>query len=269
MLGYSLLAWIPIIGWLLSIAMFVLFLLGCLDIAAKCFGQGTGYAHPADLFPSIMVFLSILGFRQLRVPAHRRCRVGAAARRPWPADGSAVAPPPAPPAGQQYIPPTPGAAAPPLAQPLMPQPLAPPPSQAALPTTPPPAQAAPPAAPAPATPYATPPAEAAAPTTPPADTAVTSTPPAEAAAPSPPPAEPTPPESPHLLLRRRLPDSQPVLVGPYTGRGGEAASPARFLCPPTDPRRAGPTFPSRPPRALTPQRDYKAPISRSRAGSFL
>jgi len=170
-LACSLFVWIPLIGFLLFIALFVLWVMIALDIA-KNFGQGTGFSVLLILFPSIM-FL-ILGFGN-----YQFSRV---------ADGSTggyaqpMAPPPAPPAGQ-YVPPTPGsvgqpmAPPPPLAQPVMPQPLAPPPSQAAPPVTP-PVQAAP---------YSTPPAtEAAAPTTPPAETAT----------PTPPPPEPAPPESP-------------------------------------------------------------------------
>ena len=198
-LAYILLSWIPIVGFILGIAMFVLFLLGCLDMA-KCFGKGTGYG--IGLWLLSMVFAPILGFGDAQYIGPVAAGAGAAAAGGYgQPTGQPMAPrpaPPAPPAGQQYVPPTPGAAAPPppLVQPLMPQPLAPPPARAALPTTPPPAQAAPPTAPAPVTPYATPPAEAAAPAAPPADTAVTTTPPPEAAAPTPPPAEPTPPESP-------------------------------------------------------------------------
>ena len=43
MLGCSLLAWIPFVGWLLMIAIFVLWIFMALDIAAN-FGQGTGFA---------------------------------------------------------------------------------------------------------------------------------------------------------------------------------------------------------------------------------
>ena len=127
LLAYILLSWIPIVGFILGIAMFVLFLLGCLDMA-KCFGKGTGYG--IGLWLLSMVFMPILGFGDAQyvgpVAAGPAPRADTASRM-----GQPMAPPPAPPAGQQYVPPTPGAAAPPppLAQPLMPQPLAPPPSQ--------------------------------------------------------------------------------------------------------------------------------------------
>ena len=159
MLGCSLLAWIPFIGWLLMIGIFVLWIFMALDIAAN-FGQGTGFAILLIIFPSIMfLFLGFGSYEFRRIAAPGSAGFGAP---PMPAGGSYVAAPPAPPAGQQYVPPTPGPAAqpmtppPPLVQPLQPPPLSPPP-----------AQAAPPAAPPQATPYTTPPAEAAAPTPPP------------------------------------------------------------------------------------------------------
>jgi hypothetical protein len=153
MLGCSLLAWIPFIGWLLIIAIFVLWIFMALDIAAN-FGQGTGFAILLIIFPSIMfLFLGFGSYEYRRIAAPGSAGFGAP---PMPAGGGYAAAPPAPPApaGQAYVPPTPGPAAPPppLAQPLQPQPLTPPPAQAA-PPTPPPAQAAPPtpppAAPAP------------------------------------------------------------------------------------------------------------------------
>ena len=196
MLACSLLAWIPFIGWLLIIGIFVLWIFMALDIAAN-FGRGTGFAILLIIFPSIM-FL-ILGFGSYefrRIAAAGSAGFGAP---PMPAGSgyTAAAPPPPPPAGQAYIPPTPGPAAPPppLAQPLTPQPLSAPPAQAVAPP-PPPAQAAPPTPP---TTQAAPPSVP--PTVPPADTAAT-TPPVvpsadTAAAPSPPPiVPPAPPEAP-------------------------------------------------------------------------
>ena len=137
MLGCSLLAWIPFIGWLLMIGIFVLWVFMALDIAAN-FGQGTGFAILLIIFPSIM-FL-ILGFGSYeyrRIAAPGSASFGAP---PMPAGGgyTAVPPaPPAPPSGSQYVPPTPGPATPPppLAQPLA-QPLTPPPPTPAAPDSP-------------------------------------------------------------------------------------------------------------------------------------
>ena len=174
MLGCSLLAWIPFIGWLLMIGIFVLWIFMALDIAAN-FGQGTGFAILLIIFPSIMfLFLGFGSYEYRRIAAPGSATFGAP---PMPAGGGYVAAPP--PAGQQYVPPTPGPPAqpmtpPPLAQPLQPQPLSPPPAQAAPYTTP-PAQAAP---------YTTPPADAAAPTPPPV------APPAPPESPAPPPPPP-------------------------------------------------------------------------------
>ena len=50
MLGCSLFAWIPFLGWLLIIGIIVLWVFVALDIAAN-FGQGTGLRHPADHLP--------------------------------------------------------------------------------------------------------------------------------------------------------------------------------------------------------------------------
>jgi hypothetical protein len=146
-LGCSLLAWIPFIGWLLIIGILVLWVFMALDIAAN-FGQGTGFAILLIIFPQIM--LLILGFGSYefrRIAAPGSAGFGAP---PMPAGGgyTAASPPPAP-AGLAYVPPTPGPAAPPpLAPPLMPQPLTPPPAQAA-PPTPPPTHPAPPESPTP------------------------------------------------------------------------------------------------------------------------
>jgi len=194
MLGCSLLAWIPFIGWLLIIGIFVLWIFMALDIAAN-FGQGTGFAILLIIFPSIMfLFLGFGGYEFRRIAAAGSAGFGSP---PMPAGGGYAAAPPAPgepmapahvpwqsvppipgpapqamtlpPAGQGYVPPTPGPAAqpmtppPPLAQPLQPQPLSPPPAQPA--------------------PYTTPPAEGAAPTPPPAE-------PATPESPTPPPPPP-------------------------------------------------------------------------------
>jgi len=167
-LAGALLGWIPIIGWLLIIGIWVMSLFLALDVA-KNFGQGTGFGILLWLFSGIMYL--VLGFGNYQYQQVANVAPGYA--QPM---GQPMAPPP--PAGQQYVPPTPGAAAPPppLVQPLQPQPLAPPPSQAAPPTPP--------------------PAQAAAPTPPPAEAAPAPMPPADAAAPTPPPADPAPPENP-------------------------------------------------------------------------
>ena len=73
MLGCSLFAWIPFLGWLLIIGMIVLWVFVALDIAAN-FGQGTGFAILLIIFPSIM-FL-ILGLRQRPVQQGRGSRLG-------------------------------------------------------------------------------------------------------------------------------------------------------------------------------------------------
>jgi hypothetical protein len=142
----ALLGWIPIIGWILIIAIWVMSLFLALDVA-KNFGQGTGFGVLLWLFSGIMYLVLGFGNYQYKQVAHPEMAVaggyGGAQYAPPP-------PPPAPPAGggQVYVPPTPGPAAPPppLAQPLTPPPLTPPPAQAAPPATP-PAQAAPPTAP--------------------------------------------------------------------------------------------------------------------------
>ena len=63
LVGSVLLSWVPIVGIVLSIAMFVLYQLGCLDMA-KRFGQGTGYGIGLWLLP--FVFAPILGFGSAR-----------------------------------------------------------------------------------------------------------------------------------------------------------------------------------------------------------
>lgn len=174
MLGCSLLAWIPILGWLLIIALIVLWVFVALDIAAN-FGQSTGFAILLIIFPSIM-FL-ILGFgsaRYDRIAAPGSAGFGAP---PMPASGSYAA---TPPQSGYAVPPAP------------PAPPATPPQTSAAPVTPTPS--------APVTPSAAPgeaPATEAAPAaTPPAETADAGTPEAPAAPetpPAPPASSPPPP----------------------------------------------------------------------------
>jgi hypothetical protein len=58
-LGAALLSWIPLVGIVLSIAAFVLYLLACLDMA-KCFGRSAGTGIGLWLVP--FVFAPMLGF---------------------------------------------------------------------------------------------------------------------------------------------------------------------------------------------------------------
>ena len=79
MLGCSLFAWIPLLGWLLIIGLIVLWVFIALDIAAN-FGQGTGFAILLIIFPSIM-FL-ILGFGSAQFNGSRLPARPGSARRP-------------------------------------------------------------------------------------------------------------------------------------------------------------------------------------------
>jgi len=202
----ALLGWIPIIGWILIIAIWVMSLFLALDVA-KNFGQGTGFGILLWLFSGIMYLVLGFGNYQYKQVANVAPGYAQPVGPPTaPAPGQPMAPahvpwqstPPIPgPAGQPMTPP------PPLVQPLTPAPLAAPPSQVAPPPPPPaPAQAVAPAAET-ATPTPPPaevaeavteaaPAEAA----PPAEAAAPTPPPVDAAAPTPPPVEPAPPESP-------------------------------------------------------------------------
>jgi hypothetical protein len=149
----ALLGWIPIIGWILIIAIWVMSLFLALDVA-KNFGQGTGFGILLWLFSGIMYL--VLGFGDYQYKQVANVAPGYA---------QPMAPPPGQPMGQamdqpmapahvpwQSVPPVPGPAPqqmtppPPLAQPLQPRPLTPPPAQVA-PPTPPPAEAAPPTPP--------------------------------------------------------------------------------------------------------------------------
>ena len=129
MLVGVLLGWIPILGWILIIGVWVMSLLLALDVA-KNFGQGTGFGILLWLFSGIMYLVLGFGNYQYRQVAN----VAPAYGQPM---GQPIGQPMAPPPGQPMAPP------PPLAQPVQPQPLSPPPAQAA-PPTPPPAEAAPP-----------------------------------------------------------------------------------------------------------------------------
>ena len=174
MLGCSLLAWIPILGWLLIIALIVLWVFVALDIAAN-FGQSTGFAILLIIFPSIMFLILGFGSAQYnRIAAPGSAGFGAP---PMPASGSYAA---TPPQSGYAVPPAP------------PAPPAAPPQTAATPVTPTPS--------APVTPSAAPgeaPATEAAPAaTPPAETADAGTPEAPAAPetpPAPPASSPPPP----------------------------------------------------------------------------
>jgi hypothetical protein len=145
----ALLGWIPIVGWILIIAIWVMSLFLALDVA-KNFGQGTGFGILLWLFSGIMYL--VLGFGDYQYKQVANVATGYA--QPM---GQPVGQPTAPPPGQPTAPP------PPLAPPLQPQPLAPPPSQAA---PPPPPAAAVEAAPAEAEPSEPAPAEEAPPESP-------------------------------------------------------------------------------------------------------
>jgi hypothetical protein len=135
MLGCSLFAWIPFLGWLLVIALIVLWVFVALDIAAN-FGQGTGFAILLIIFPAIMFLVLGFGSAQFnRIAAPGSAGFGAP---PMPAGGTYGAAPPAPPAGGGYA--TPAAPPAPPAAPVTPgqAPAAPvtPPDTAAAPETP-------------------------------------------------------------------------------------------------------------------------------------
>lgn len=63
MIAALLLSWIPLIGWLLTVLVAILWLLGCLDMA-RCFGKGVGHGLLLWLFPFILA--PILGFGSAR-----------------------------------------------------------------------------------------------------------------------------------------------------------------------------------------------------------
>ena len=103
-LGCTLFSWIPLLGFLLIIGAFVLWVFIALDIAAN-FGQGTGFAILLIIFPWIM-FL-ILGFGSAtfnRIAAPGSAGFGAP---PMPAGSGYTAT--APPAGTFAAPPAPPA----------------------------------------------------------------------------------------------------------------------------------------------------------------
>jgi hypothetical protein len=162
-----LVSWIPIVGIILGILMFVLYLMGCLDMA-KAFGRGSGTGVGLWLVP--FVFAPILGFGDAQY-------VGPVTA---PAGGGYGAAPPPPPAGGYTTPTAPPA--PPAAPVTTFQASAP-----AAPVTPPVTQAAT----APAAPV-TPPATAAAPEAPnmPTQAPATDVPPAAPPTSSPPPPPP-------------------------------------------------------------------------------
>ena len=182
-LACSLLAWIPLLGFILIIGAFVLWVFIALDIAAN-FGQGTGFAILLIIFPWIM-FL-VLGFGSAtfnRIAAPGSAGFGSP---PMPAGGTYAASPP-PPAGGYAVPPAPPA---PPATPVTPVT----PAQTAAPAAP----VTPPVTPteaAPAVPVTPPvttetPGTAAAVTEVPAAPEVPDVPPVEPPASSPPPPPP-------------------------------------------------------------------------------
>ncbi len=150
LVGSVLLSWVPIVGIVLSVAMFVLYLLGCLDMA-KRFGQGTGYGIGLWLLP--FVFAPILGFGSARFEGD-----GLGYTTTWQAapENTIVPPPPAPPAAPAPLmtatapigmPPAPAESMPPVP----PAPMPAPPAES-MPPVPPAPMPATPTEPAPATP---------------------------------------------------------------------------------------------------------------------
>lgn len=127
MLVGALLAWIPILGWILIIGVWVMSLFLALDVA-KNFGQGTGFGILLWLFSGIMYLVLGFGNYEYKQVANVAPGYGQPMGQPTPPPGQPMAPPP------------------PLAQPA--QPLTPPPPQTA-PPTPPPAEPAPPESPTP------------------------------------------------------------------------------------------------------------------------
>ena len=87
-LAAVLLAWIPVVGFILAIVIFVIYLMGCLDMA-KCFGRGTGTGIGLWLVP--FVFAPILGFGDAQYVGPATATAGAY--------GGATPPPPPPAAG--------------------------------------------------------------------------------------------------------------------------------------------------------------------------
>ena len=212
LVGSVLLSWVPIVGIVLSVAMFVLYLLGCLDMA-KRFGQGTGYGIGLWLLP--FVFAPILGFGSARFQGSGS---GYAATATWQAapEDTMVPPPPAPPAAPAplmtaptpiWMPPAPAESMPPAPLPPMPPaplpPIPPAPAESlpAAPTPIAPAESLPAAAPTPVAPAESMPAAPLPPAPAESTPMPSSTAPAPAPAPpdgtvSPPPYTLAPPKSP-------------------------------------------------------------------------
>ena len=169
MLGCSLFAWIPFLGWLLVIALIVLWVFIALDIAAN-FGQGTGFAILLIIFPAIMFLVLGFGSAQFnRIAAPGSAGFGAP---PMPAGGTYTAATPPPPPAGGYAPP----AAPPA-----------PPAAPVTPGEAPAAPVTPPAAPV------TPPDTAAAPETPSDQDAASAPETPQTPPPAPPAGSPPPP----------------------------------------------------------------------------
>jgi hypothetical protein len=137
MLACTLFAWIPLLGFILIIGVFVLWVFIALDIAAN-FGQGTGFAILLIIFPWIMFLILGFGSAQFnRIAAPGSAGFGAP---PMPAGGSYVAAPPPPPPAAGAVPAAPAApiAPAPTAAPAAPvTPVTPVEATPAAPVTPP------------------------------------------------------------------------------------------------------------------------------------
>ena len=154
-----LISWIPVIGWILNIGVFVLFIIASIDMA-KCFGKGTGFGIGLAFLS--FIFAPILGFGDARyvgaVAAGPQGPMGMGTPPPPPSTGTWAAPPapPEPPATPQWQPqgPVTPQAQPPVTpepqRPVTPQPPMTPPTPPSPPAGMPPA--APPVNPPPAPP---------------------------------------------------------------------------------------------------------------------
>ena len=153
-----LLSWIPIVGWLLAIAIWIMMLFLALDVA-KNFGHGGGFGVLLWLFAPIMMLILGFGDSQYRQVAHPETAAGSYG------GGGYASPPPPPPVQSGQT-----SASQPLAPPPPPPPISAPPEQAAPPASDvsftPPASSEPPAVPPAAPePPVVPPAPPAPPTT--------------------------------------------------------------------------------------------------------
>ena len=136
----AVLSWLPVLGWLLSLAALVVYLLGCIDMA-KAFGKTGGYGIGLWLLP--VVFAPLLGFGDAEFVGAPLAAAGAGPATPpppLPGYGTSPTPPPPPPPPPPSEPAA-GTVSAPQATPATPagepQPPAPEPPQAPTPPEPP------------------------------------------------------------------------------------------------------------------------------------